>query len=100
MHRLLKLFVLPALVFGASLHLAQAETLAMPEKADSGAETYSIDLPGRGMSMAEVEKRFGPPAKKEDEVGDPPITRWLYEDFIVYFEYQFVIHAVVNQRAP
>ncbi len=100
MRRLLKLFILPALVLGVSLNPAQAETLAMPEKADSGVETYSIDLPGRGMTMVDVEKRFGPPGKKEDEVGDPPITRWIYEDFIVYFEYQFVIHAVATGPTP
>jgi len=100
MRRLLKLFILPALLLGASLNAAQAETLTMPEKADAGVETFSIDLPGRGMSMVDVEKRFGPPGKKEDEVGDPPITRWLYENFVVYFEYQFVIHAVATQSAP
>lgn len=100
MRRPLKLFILPALLLGASLTTAQAETLAMPEKADTGVQTFSIDLPGRGMNMVEVEKRFGPPGKKEDEVGDPPITRWLYENFVVYFEYQFVIHAVATQTAP
>ena len=100
MRRLLKLFILPALLLGAFLNVTQAETLAVPEKADAGVQTFSIDLPGRGMSMVDVEKRFGPPGKKEDEVGDPPITRWLYENFVVYFEYQFVIHAVATQTAP
>ncbi len=100
MRRLFKLLILVPLVFGGSLNLAQAETLSLPEKAAPAAETYSIDLPGRGMTMVEVEKRFGPPGKKEDEVGDPPITRWIYEDFIVYFEYQFVIHSVATPPAP
>lgn len=100
MRRLFRLFALPALVFGLSLNAVQADTLTVPEKAAPEAETYSVDLPGRGMSMAEVEKRFGPPGRKDDEVGTPPITRWLYENFSVYFEYQFVIHAVVTQAAP
>ena len=100
MRRLFKLFILPTLVFGVSLNPVQADTLAMPEKAKAEAKTYSIDLPGRGMTMAEVEKRFGPPGRKDDEVGDPPITRWVYEDFVVYFEYQYVIHAVVTQATP
>ena len=100
MRRLLKLFILPALVFGLPLYSLQAETLTMPEKANTEAKSYSIDLPGRGMTMAEVEKRFGPPGKKMDEVGTPPITRWIYEDFTVYFEYQYVIHAVATQTAP
>ncbi len=100
MRRLLKLFILPALVFGLPLHSVQAETIATPEKAKTDVESYSIDLPGRGMTMTEVEKHFGPPGKKMDEVGTPPITRWIYEDFTVYFEYQYVIHAVATQPAP
>jgi len=100
MHRLFKLFILPTLVFGVFLNPVQADTLAMPEKAKAEAKTYSIDLPGRGMTMAEVEKRFGPPGRKDDEVGDPPITRWVYENFVVYFEYQYVIHAIATQPAP
>ena len=102
------LFTLPALAFVLASSLsstpARADTLAVPqaapEKAQPRAGTISIDLPGRGMTMAEVEKRFGPPAKKEDEVGDPPITRWVYEDFVVYFEYQYVIHAVATPALP
>ncbi len=100
MRRLFKLLIVSALVFGPSLHSAQAETLAMPKKAQTNTKSYSIDLPGRGMTMAEVEKRFGPPGKKMGEVGTPPITRWIYEDFIVYFEYQYVIHAVATPPAP
>lgn len=100
MRWLLKLLILPALVFGPSLHSVRADTLAMPEKATTNAQSYSIDLPGRGMTMARVEKRFGPPNKKLAEVGTPPITRWIYKDFIVYFEYQYVIHAVVTRPAP
>ncbi len=55
--------------------------------------------PTRGMSMAGVEERFGQPVDKRDAVGDPPITRWEYETFIVYFEYQTVIHAVEKHAA-
>ncbi len=100
MRRLLKLFILPALVFGPSLPSVQAATIATPEKANTHLGSYSIDLPGRGMTMAGVKKRFGPPDKKLAKVGTPPITRWIYKDFIVYFEYQYVIHAVVTQPAP
>jgi hypothetical protein len=44
--------------------------------------------------MKGVEEKFGQPAVKHDAVGDPPIARWEYQNFIVYFEYQTVIHAV------
>lgn len=50
--------------------------------------------PTRGMSMDRVLAKFGMPAEKHAAVGKPPITRWDYADFSVYFEYQYVIHAV------
>ena len=53
--------------------------------------------PTRGMTMARVESRFGAPITKAPPVGDPPITRWEYPDFIVYFEYEHVIHSVVRR---
>lgn len=56
----------------------------------------SVKMPVRGMTMKQVEKRFGSPQKKLPAVGDPPITRWVYKDYTVYFEYQYVIHAVLN----
>jgi hypothetical protein len=52
--------------------------------------------PSRGMTMERVEARFGAPNSRGAAVGDPPITRWEYADFIVYFEYQHVIHAAVR----
>jgi hypothetical protein len=60
----------------------------------------SITLPGRGMSMSQVESRFGPPRQKYPEVGEPPIIRWVYRDFTVYFEYQYVINSVAHQLVP
>ena len=74
-----------------------SDTLSMPAPAVPAAEpTVSIILPGRGMSMTEVESKFGAPLQKFPEVGDPPITRWVYSNFAVYFEYQYVIHAVAQ----
>ena len=53
-----------------------------------------IKMPGNGMTMEKVEKWFGPPEKKHSPVGDPPITRWDYPRFSVYFEYDRVITSV------
>jgi hypothetical protein len=50
--------------------------------------------PNRGMSMKTVESRWGAPAAKLGAIGDPPISRWEYAEFVVYFEYGNVIHAV------
>jgi hypothetical protein len=57
---------------------------------------FSVTLPGHGMTMTQVEEKFGAPLEKSPEVGDPPINRWIYNNFTVYFEYQYVINAVTN----
>jgi len=59
------------------------------------------DLPRRGMSMAQVEKRFGAPVDKLPTAGGdaprhPPINRWRYNGYTVYFERNRVIHSVVD----
>ena len=54
--------------------------------------------PSRGMTAESVEARFGTPAAKVAPVGDPPIMRWEYGDFVVFFEYDRVIHAVVKRK--
>jgi len=50
--------------------------------------------PTRGMTQARVRANFGSPQSTRAAVGDPPITRWEYADFVVFFEYDHVIHAV------
>jgi hypothetical protein len=47
--------------------------------------------------MDKVKEIFGEPQKQAPAVGDPPITRWIYQDFTVYFEYDRVIHAVKHR---
>lgn len=59
-----------------------------------------VDLPGRAMTMAQVENRYGAPRVKHRTVGDPPITRWDYADFSVFFEHKRVLHAVVPGDFP
>ena len=61
-----------------------------------GAGAMHDSRPTRGMSQASVEARFGMPRDKIPAVGEPPISRWEYPGFIVYFEYDRVIHAVVK----
>lgn len=73
-----------------------AEMTEMPKATPPGTTEYSIQLPGRGMSMEAVQNRFGQAVEKSSAVGEPPITRWSYNGFSVYFESEFVIHAVVN----
>jgi len=70
----------------------QAETLLIEGLRE--ARAGETQRPRRGMSMETVQSRFGDPVAKNAAVGDPPITRWEYPEFVVYFEYSRVIHAV------
>ena len=95
-----------------SAFIAAALTLAFatPAKADrllieraQAGET--ANLPTRGLSMAEVEARFGTPQQKLEPRGGqsaawPVIHRWVYPEFTVYFERSRVIDAVLNRAAP
>ena len=60
-------------------------------------DTSSVTTPKRGTSQAGVTARFGEPKQRVAAVGQPPITRWVYDRFTVYFEGDKVIHAVVNR---
>lgn len=71
---------------------AIADTLLI-ESVDSAAAT-AAERPARGLSMDSVEARWGAPVRRSAAVGKPPITRWEYPSFVVYFEYQHVIDAV------
>jgi len=73
---------------------SRAETIVVDDQVqlrDAGVET-----PRRGTSMKAVEARFGSPASRHAAVGSPPITRWDYPGFSVYFEFEHVIHAVAS----
>jgi len=70
-----------------------AETIVVGD--DVAVRESAVARPDRGTSMTAVEARFGQPANRHSAVGQPPITRWDYPGFAVYFEHQYVIHAVV-----
>jgi hypothetical protein len=76
--------------------LASADVLLL----DAIAEVpESIERPSRGMSMNQVRAKFGDPQQEFPWVGDPPITRWVYEDFTVYFEHELVLDTVVHRNS-
>jgi len=56
-----------------------------------------IATPRAGMSMARVRETFGEPAKENPAIGDPPITRWDYPGYSVFFEYDLVLHSVIKR---
>lgn len=72
---------------------------------DRVAQENSAALPARGMTMAQVQARYGAPADRMDPRGGqkrawPTINRWRYPAFTVYFEKSRVIDAVANQASP
>lgn len=50
-----------------------------------------------GATMKEVERQRGAPVQMIPPIGKPPITRWVYDDYTLYFEYELVIQSVPNQ---
>lgn len=56
-----------------------------------------MDLPGNGINQADVRARFGQPLTAHPAVGDPPITRWDYDGWSVYFEYDLVLFTVLHK---
>lgn len=92
----LPLFALLALSGAAS-----AETLLI----ERVREEPKMAMPARGMSMDQVQARFGAPRDRLDPRGGqkrqwPTINRWQYSNFVVYFEKNKVIDAVAIQAAP
>jgi len=73
---------------------AAAETVLVDGRVQL--EQTSIAHPQRGTTMHEVEAKFGAPQRRYPAVGKPPITRWDYPSFSVYFEYSRVVHSVVH----
>jgi hypothetical protein len=53
--------------------------------------------PSPGDDMQKVEARFGKPESTYGPVGEPPISRWNYADYSVYFEYDKVLTSVVHR---
>jgi hypothetical protein len=69
-----------------------AETLAVDGQVTI--KPAGVETPQRGSTMTAVEARFGAPANKTSPVGNPPITKWFYPNFVVVFENDKVLHAV------
>ena len=71
---------------------AVAETLVVNDQVV--VRDSPVERPARGSTQAAVEARFGAPTERHATVGIPPITRWDYPGFAVFFEGNRVIHAV------
>lgn len=107
-HEVMRILVL--LLMGASGLAAAPSAVAQPPASTTSGTVVAVpggsdntrpqSLPGRGVSMQTVRQRFGAPERRHPAVGDPPITRWDYADFRVFFEHDRVLHAVVPGNFP
>lgn len=87
---------LTALALGPFTTVA-AEEVRVPVKSQAE-RSAEADLPRTGVSQASVRNGWGNPRETMGPVGDPPISQWHYEDFVVYFESDRVVHAVLKPR--
>jgi len=79
------------LTLGSTLH-ADKLSVHLSDKTQQ-----QMDAPKNGQRMAEIEQYFGAPSEKKSPIGEPPISRWIYPDFIVYFENDIVLHTVIKK---
>ena len=92
---------LPLLLLCGSAAAAEGDTLLI----ERVQQENRAALPQRGMSMAQVQARYGDPAARLEPRGGqsrawPVIHRWTYPAFTVYFERDKVIDAVENKASP
>jgi hypothetical protein len=94
-HRLSVLSLLAALGLTGAAH---AETLLVERVKQEPVAA----MPARGLSMSEVQSRYGAPQSKLEPRGGqkrqwPTINRWVYPAFTVYFEKRKVVDVVANK---
>ena len=59
----------------------------------------AVNTPHNGITMVQVRQQYGNPVSEHPAVGDPPITRWDYNGYSVFFENDLVLHSVVHHQA-
>lgn len=92
----MRTFIKPALaLFVLAGAVAQADTLVIDKVQQDAAR--DLERPTRGMTMSMVASHFGEPQERIAAVGEPPIARWIYDDYIVYFEKDRVLHTVIRR---
>lgn len=100
----LKFVLAGAPLIAATLLLASVAHADTFDVRRNAAQSSNAGLPSRGMSMTQVEQRYGAPVDKLPTAGGdaprhPPINRWRYNGYTVYFERNRVIHSVVDSSA-
>lgn len=95
-----KILIMPVILsglFGLSSPV-MSETLSIINQPANSAE--GVLRPERGLTQQQVESSFGSPLEKIAPVGEPPISRWVYDKYTVYFEGNYVIHSAIHHKVP
>ena len=74
--------------------MAVGDTLLLDAIAEVPA---NVPHPNRGKSMEQIYSKYGQAQQEVAAIGKPPITRWVYETFTVYFEHDRVIETVIHR---
>ncbi len=82
----------------SSSEVVVADELKVPVGSQAR-DKQNLDKPRRGTSKEQVARQFGEPLNKVPAVGDPPISSWEYNDYIVFFEYNLALHTVLKTDA-
>lgn len=87
-----------ALVAAAVSALVPDARAAAQQWSDVDTAAIPAELPRNNMTMNQVRQRYGEPQAQRQAVGDPPITRWVYPGYTVYFEHDRVLVPVRHDR--
>ena len=80
-------------------HAQDTEVVVVTQASGPATSSMPTGLPGKGLNKAGVLREYGQPSMRHAAVGggsrqQPPITRWDYDGFSVFFEYDHVVDAV------
>ena len=92
-----KITLLPLFLFFMA-SIAQADVLLLEGISKEPANNKDGVLrPTQGMSAQKVKETWGIPKSVTEPIGNPPIQRWEYEKFFVFFEKEHVINSVFKK---
>lgn len=97
MFRIKSVYCSLVLLLAGTIHIqsSSAEEIRIPIGEQSKTQP-AVDMPAKGMSKERVKSLFGEPLEEVPAKGQPPISRWKYQEFTVYFDSNTVIHCVRN----
>lgn len=89
--------VLMLLISSISLNCFAGEAgMASPSQKSSA--MAHVSKPVSGQTKDQVVQKYGMPLSKATKIGSPPISKWHYPTYTVYFEFNRVIHAVSEPK--